>query len=69
MAKTETPTLPEDDWSAFSRILWDSDFKVLEWNKAAEEIFGYTKEEALGQAGADLIVSAVRPTAVVNKPY
>ena len=26
VAKTETPTLPEDDWSAFGRILWDSDF-------------------------------------------
>ena len=26
VAKTETPTLPEDDWSAFGRILWNSDF-------------------------------------------
>ena len=26
VAKTETPTLPEDDWSAFGRIRWDSDF-------------------------------------------
>ena len=26
VAKTESPTLPEDDWSAFARILWDSDF-------------------------------------------
>jgi hypothetical protein len=26
VAKTETPTLPEDDWSTFARILWDSDF-------------------------------------------
>jgi len=26
VAKTETPDLPQDDWSAFGRILWDSDF-------------------------------------------
>ena len=26
VAKTETPTLPQDDWSAFGRIRWDSDF-------------------------------------------
>ncbi|MBV6627934.1 MAG: PAS domain S-box protein [Rivularia sp. (in: Bacteria)] len=29
-------------------IEWDIDFKVQEWNKAAEKIFGYTKEEAMG---------------------
>ncbi|MEO1432168.1 MAG: PAS domain S-box protein [Cyanobacteria bacterium J06633_8] len=29
-------------------IEWDIDFKVQEWNKAAERIFGYTKEEAIG---------------------
>jgi len=26
VAKTETPDLPQDDWSAFGRILWNSDF-------------------------------------------
>jgi hypothetical protein len=26
VAKTETPILAEDDWSAFGRVLWDSDF-------------------------------------------
>ncbi|MEE8348637.1 MAG: DUF5916 domain-containing protein [Acidobacteriota bacterium] len=26
LANTETPDLPEDDWSAFGRVLWDSDF-------------------------------------------
>ncbi len=28
-------------------IEWDMDFKVQEWNKAAENIFGYTKQEAI----------------------
>ncbi len=28
-------------------IEWDIDFKVQEWNKAAENIFGYTKQEAI----------------------
>ena len=28
-------------------IEWDTDFKVQEWNKAAESIFGYTKQEAI----------------------
>ena len=26
LAKTETPDMPEDDWSAFGRVLWDSDY-------------------------------------------
>jgi hypothetical protein len=26
VAKTETPDTPEDDWSVFGRVLWDSDF-------------------------------------------
>ena len=29
VAKTETPSLPEDDWSAFGRVLWSSDFLLL----------------------------------------
>ncbi len=29
-------------------ILFDSDFRVCDWNPAAERIFGYSKEQALG---------------------
>jgi len=37
-------------------ISWNLDFKAVEWNPAAETIFGYTREEALGKHFADLIV-------------
>jgi two-component system cell cycle sensor histidine kinase/response regulator CckA len=30
-------------------IEWDPDFRVAAWNAAAESIFGYTREEAIGQ--------------------
>jgi len=37
-------------------IEWDFDFKVTEWNPAAEEIFGYSRHEALGRHAADLVI-------------
>lgn len=37
-------------------IEWDADFKVKEWNHSAEKIFGYSKEEAVGQYAKDLII-------------
>jgi PAS domain S-box-containing protein len=37
-------------------IFWDTDFKVIEWNSSAEQIFGYNKEEALGRHPYSLIV-------------
>jgi PAS domain S-box-containing protein len=37
-------------------------FEVIKWNQAAEQMFGFTAEEALGHHAADLIVpEAVRP--------
>jgi PAS domain S-box-containing protein len=37
-------------------ITWDMDFKAIKWNPAAEKIFGYTKEEAMGKHPSELIV-------------
>ena len=37
-------------------IEWSTDFKVTEWNPAAEKIFGFTKKEAIGHHAAGLIV-------------
>jgi two-component system sensor histidine kinase/response regulator len=40
-------------------ICMDNQGKVLIWNSRAEAIFGYTEEQALGRAVADLIVPPV----------
>ena len=37
-------------------ISWDLNFKTVEWNPAAETIFGYTKDEALSKHAAELIL-------------
>jgi protein-histidine pros-kinase len=37
-------------------IEWDTDFNVVEWNPAAEKIFGFTKTQALGRNALDLII-------------
>lgn len=37
-------------------ILWDKDLRVVEWNKAAEKIFGYSKQEMLGKNPVNYIV-------------
>lgn len=37
-------------------IIWDLDFKVLEWNNSAQRIFGYSLEEAKGNHAKELIV-------------
>jgi len=37
-------------------IEWNLDFKVTEWNAAAEAIFGYSRHEALGRHAADLVI-------------
>jgi PAS domain S-box-containing protein len=40
----------------FGLVIWDSHFRVKSWNKAAERIFGYSVDEAIGQDICDLIV-------------
>ena len=50
------------DQSPLAVIEWNLDFEVVSWNPAAEQIFGYTPEEADGRHAAGLIVpEEVRP--------
>ena len=37
-------------------VEWDLDFQVVEWNKAAEEIFGFSRNEALGKTPYELLL-------------
>lgn len=37
-------------------ITWDRHFHCIEWNKAAEKIFGYSSQEAIGKHATELIV-------------
>ena len=37
-------------------ITWDREFFVTQWNKTAENIFGYSADEAIGKHAADLIL-------------
>ncbi|HHI92981.1 MAG TPA: PAS domain S-box protein [Gammaproteobacteria bacterium] len=37
-------------------IEWDTSFCVTDWNPAAEKIFGYSKQEALGKTATELII-------------
>ena len=39
-------------------IEWDVAFRVAQWNPAAEKIFGYTPEEAIGQHASFLVPEA-----------
>lgn len=37
-------------------IVWDSKFRIVDWNPAAERIFGYAREEAIGRHAYELLV-------------
>lgn len=37
-------------------IEWDINFNVIQWNRAAEKIFGYASKEALGKNGSMFLV-------------
>lgn len=41
-------------------VEWNLDFRVTAWNPSAERIFGYTRQEALGQHGSLIVPVAYR---------
>jgi PAS domain S-box-containing protein len=43
--------------SPLAYIEWDADLNVVEWNRAAERIFGYCKKEVEGRHAYDIIVA------------
>jgi diguanylate cyclase (GGDEF)-like protein/PAS domain S-box-containing protein len=45
-------------------ISWDRDFHVVRWNKAAEKMFGYTVDEAIGRHPTGFIVSDLLKTEI-----
>jgi PAS domain S-box-containing protein len=42
-------------------IAWDREFRITEWNRAAERIFGWSAGEASGRHGHLLIPAEIRP--------
>jgi diguanylate cyclase (GGDEF)-like protein/PAS domain S-box-containing protein len=48
--------LTHREHTPLAAIEWNSNFEVVAWNQAAEGIFGFTKEEMLGQTPAGKII-------------
>jgi diguanylate cyclase (GGDEF)-like protein/PAS domain S-box-containing protein len=48
------------DQAPLGVIEWDNEFRVVQWNPAAERIFGFSTEEALGQHANFIVPEAVR---------
>jgi len=46
--------------------VWDKEFRFVDWNKKAEELFGWCKEEVLGQRFVDLLVPAKIKEAITD---
>jgi two-component system, chemotaxis family, CheB/CheR fusion protein len=40
-------------------FIWDFDSGILEWNRGSEELYGYTREEALGKKKDQLLATMV----------
>jgi len=49
------------DHTPLAVVEWDLGFRVAAWNPSAERIFGYTREEALGQHGSFIVPPQLRP--------
>jgi len=49
------------DQAPLGLVEWDMNFHVVQWNPAAEKIFGYSEEQALGQHASFIVPEAMRP--------
>ncbi len=49
------------DQSPMGIILWNTDFEVSQWNRAAEKIFGYSTKEAIGLPVERLLPESIHP--------
>ncbi|MDH5369500.1 MAG: PAS domain S-box protein [Gammaproteobacteria bacterium] len=52
--------------SPFGVIEWNTNFEFIDWNPAAERIFGYTKAEVQGRHISDLILPESEKSAVIK---
>ena len=41
-------------------IEWDAGFRIVRWNRSAEQIFGYTADEAIGQHASLIVPESAR---------
>ena len=46
--------------------IWDKEFRFVDWNKRAEEFFGWSKEEVIGRRFIDFLVPAEIKEAISN---
>jgi len=44
------------DASPLAFVVWTLDFTIIDWNKSAERIFGWKREEAIGKNLLDLLI-------------
>ncbi len=50
-------------------ITWDTNFRAIMWNPAAETIFGFSKEEALGKSAKELILVPELKEHIINEIF
>jgi len=56
LSKSEARLQLQVDRMPIGCIVWDREFRVVQWNPAAEDIFGFSAAEAMGRHSYDLIV-------------
>jgi PAS domain S-box-containing protein len=50
-------------------VIIDSDCKILEWNKAQSDLFGFTKEDMLGQSFKSFLHQVTSDTSAVSRLF